>query len=148
VLATTLLGVAFLLQVYVLASLWGVDLYLGSAYGLRQLTESTVALAPGLALLLGRASRRSFRALSIVSAILVLWNLLLVSQYRYGLVPADAGADPATLFHNAINLLARKRLHMLTQVALGPILLALIWWKIPQGGAQPHEAEASSRRAA
>jgi hypothetical protein len=148
VLAPILLAGAFLLQVYVLASLWGVELYLGSAFGLRQLTESTVALAPGLALLLGRASRRSFRLFSILSAILVFWNLLLVCQYRYGLVPADAGADPATLFHNAIHLLAHKRLHMLPQVALGPILLALIWWKIPQSGAPPHDAEASSRRAA
>jgi hypothetical protein len=148
VLAPILLAVGFLLQVYVLASLWGVELYLGSAYGLRQLTESTVALAPGLALLLGRASRRSFGSLSIVSAILVLWNLLLVSQYRYGLVPADAGADPATLFHNAFHILVHKRFHLLTQVALGPTLLAFIWWKLPQGGAPPRDAQASSRRAA
>jgi hypothetical protein len=81
---------------------------------------------------LGRASRRRFRLLSILSATLVLWNLLLVSQYRYSLVPADAGADPATLFHNAFHLLAQKRFHLLPQVALGPILLALIWWKAPQ----------------
>jgi hypothetical protein len=147
-LVALLLAVAFLLQVYVLASLWGAELYLGSAYGLRQLTESTVVLAPGLALLLGRASRRSFRALSIVSVLLVLWNLILVSQYRYSLVPADAGADLATLFHNTLHLLAHKRFHLMTQVALGPILLAFIWWKIPQSDAPPHDAEASSRRAA
>jgi hypothetical protein len=131
-LAAILLAGGFLLQVYVLASLWGVELYLGSAYGFRQMTESTVALAPGLALLLGQASRRTFRLLSMLSATLVLWNLLLVSQYRYSLVPADAGTDPATLFHNAFHLLAHKRFHLLTQVALGPILLTLIWWKAPQ----------------
>jgi hypothetical protein len=139
-LAPTLLAGAFLLQVYVLASLWGVELYLGSAFGLRQLTESTVALAPGLALLLGRASRRSFRLFSTVCAILVLWNLLLVSQYRYSLVPPDAGTNPATLFHNVLHLFLHKRLHLLTQVALGPILLALIWWKIPRTGNQPQGA--------
>jgi Dolichyl-phosphate-mannose-protein mannosyltransferase len=148
VLAPTLLVVAFLLQVYVLASLWGVELYLGSAYGLRQLTESTVALAPGLALLLARAPRRSFRVISIVSATLVLWNLILVSQYRYSLVPADAGADPATLFHNTLHLLSHKRFHLLTQVALGPVVLALIWWMIPQSDCPLHDERALSRRAA
>jgi hypothetical protein len=147
-LAPILLAGAFLLQVYVLASLWGVELYLGSAYGLRQLTESTVALAPGLALLLGRASRRGFRLLSILCAILILWNLLLVSQYRYGLVPADAGADPATLVRNVVHLFAHKRFHLLTQVALGPFLLALIWWKVPRTGIQTTGASSASDRSA
>ena len=59
--AALLLGGAFLLQVYVLASLWGEQLYLGAAYGFRQLTESTVVLAPGLALLLSRASKYAYR---------------------------------------------------------------------------------------
>jgi hypothetical protein len=36
----------------------------------------------------------------------------------------------------------------MTQVALGPILLAFIWWKIPQSDASPNDASASSRRAA
>ena len=60
------------------------------------------------------------------------------------LVPADAGADPATLFHNTFHLLAHKRLHLLTQVALGPILLALIWWKIPRSGARARGVSCAS----
>src|SRR5947209_16073937 len=51
-----LLVAAFALQVYALASLWGTGVYLGVAYGFRHLTESTVLLAPGLALLLSRLS--------------------------------------------------------------------------------------------
>jgi hypothetical protein len=126
-----LLASAFLVQVYLLASLVGAQLYLGAAYGFRQLTESTVALAPGLALLLGRSSPWRFRVLSGIGGALVLWNLLLVCQYRYGYVPADAGADLATLLRNAVHLVARKRLLLLSPVALGPLLLALVWWKAP-----------------
>jgi len=83
---------AFVLQVYLVASLWGEQVYLGAAFGLRHFTESVVALAPGLAMLLERATARRYGLLCSLCCLLVLWNLLLVCQYRYRLVPAAGGA--------------------------------------------------------
>jgi hypothetical protein len=117
---------AFLLQVYVLASLWGVKVYLGVAFGFRQLTESLVALAPGLALLLESESPRRYRWLGALSCLLILWNLMLICQYRYGLIPADAGTDPATLLANVGRLVRRKHTLLIGQVLVGPVLLALL----------------------
>jgi hypothetical protein len=121
-----LLFVAFLFQVYVLASLWGAKVYLGVAFGFRQLTESLVALAPGLALLLEGGSTRRYRWLGALGCLLILWNLLLICQYRYGLIPADAGADPATLLANVGRLVRRKHTLLIGQVLVGPVLLALL----------------------
>jgi hypothetical protein len=117
---------AFLLQVYLMASLWGEEVQLGVSFGFRHLTESLAALAPGLALLLERAPRRRFLALGGLLCLLVLWNLLLIGQYRYGLVPAAAGAPPETLLANALRLIARKKLLLIGQVLLGPFLLWLL----------------------
>jgi hypothetical protein len=117
---------AFLLQVYVLASLWGAEVSLAVSFGFRQLTESLVALAPGLALILGRASPRCFRWCCGIGCLLVLWNLILIGQYRYGWIPADAGADPSTLLANAVRLFRRKKLLLLGPVVAGPALLALL----------------------
>jgi hypothetical protein len=117
---------AFLLQVYLMASLWGEEVQLGVSFGFRHLTESLAALAPGLALLLERAPRRRFLALGGLLCLLVLWNLLLIGQYRYGLVPAAAGAPPETLLANALHLVARKKLLLLGQALVGPFLLWLL----------------------
>jgi hypothetical protein len=121
-----LLGGAFLLQGYVLASLWGAAVQLGVSFGLRHLTESVVVLGPGLALLLERARPWTFRILCALGCILVVWNLQLVCQYRYGLVPAAAGAEPGTLLANAVRLVTRKKLLLLGQVAAAPMLLWLL----------------------
>src|SRR5439155_17292691 len=83
-----LLAVAFAVQVYGLASVYGPGVYLGVAFGCRQLTEALVLLAPGLAMLLQRGSARQFRLLAGCGCLLVLWNLLLLCQYRNGLIPA------------------------------------------------------------
>src|SRR5262249_29119691 len=106
-----------------LASVWGTGVYLGVAFGFRQLTEAVVLLTPGLALLLGRASPRGLGWLGALGCGLVLWNLLLVCQFRYGLVPADAGAGPLTLSANARRLGVRKRVLVGGRVLLGPLLL-------------------------
>jgi hypothetical protein len=119
-----LLAAAFVLQVYAVASVWGEEAYLGVAYGFRPLTESVVVLAPGLAYLLDRASPRWFLLLCAVGCLLVLWNLILITQYRYGWVPAAGGADPATLLANAVRLFRRKHALVLGPVVLGPVLLA------------------------
>jgi hypothetical protein len=124
-----LLCAAFILQVYVLASLWGAKVYLGVAFGFRQLTESLVVLAPGMALLLESASRRWFRGFCALACLLILWNLLLICEYRYGLIPADAGAEPATLLANMVQLIQRKKTLLVGQALAGPVLLALlVFW--------------------
>jgi hypothetical protein len=138
-----LLALAFGLQVYALASVSGSGVYLGVAFGFRQLTEAVVLLAPGLALLLGRASPRGLRWLGALGCGLVLWNLLLVCQFRYGLVPADAGAGPATLLANVGHLVVRKRLLLVGQVLLGPALLTLCLGRVRHGTAHGLPAPAS-----
>lgn len=122
--SSLILAAAFVLQVYALASVSGQGVYLGVAFGMRQLTESLVLLAPGLALLLGHVSPRGYRLLAGLGCLLVLWNLLLLSQFRYGYLPADAGADVGTMLSNAGRLVARKRWLLVGQVALAPLLLA------------------------
>jgi hypothetical protein len=117
-----LLAVAFMGQVYAVASVHGEGVYLGVAFGFRQLTEAIVLLAPGLALLL--KSRR----VALLACLFALWNLLLVAQYRYGLLPAGAGADPATLLASAGRFIVRKRFDLLGQVVLAPALLA--WYTL------------------
>jgi hypothetical protein len=130
-----LLGLAFALQVYALASVWGTGVYLGVAFGFRQLTEAVVLLTPGLALLLGRTSPRGLWWLGLLGCGLVLWNLLLLCQYRYGLVPANAGVEPATLLANVGRLVVRKRLLLVGQVLLGPLLLGLYLGRLVQRSA-------------
>ena len=96
-----LLLMVFVVQVYLLASIRGNGVRLGSAFGFRQLTETLVALAPGLALLLERAGTRSFRWLAGGGCLLVAWNFVLLFQYRQGLLPRDGGAGFAQLLENA-----------------------------------------------
>src|SRR5262249_3731748 len=106
---SALLVAAFLLQVYVLASLWGAGVYLGVAYGFRHLTESVVLLAPGLAILLDRVPDRWLRYAIAAGASLVLWNSILVAAYRYGVIPADSGGDLPALLAGAWRIVQRKR---------------------------------------
>ena len=113
-----------------LASLWGEMVQLGVSYGLRHFTESVVALAPGLALLLQRAGGRRFRLVSGFGCVLVLWNLVLICQYRYGWIPAAAGADLWTVLGNVPRLIYRKRLLFLGQVVAGPALLSLVFGSV------------------
>jgi hypothetical protein len=118
-----LLFAAFVLQVYVVASLWGAEVQLGVSFGLRHCTESVVALGPALALLLERSPRPRFLIFAGLGCLLVLWNLLLIAQYRYGFVPAAAGAGPGELVANAGRLVIRKKWLLVGQVAAGPVLL-------------------------
>jgi hypothetical protein len=124
-----LLILAFVIQVYVLASLWGGQVYLGVAFGFRQLTEVLVALAPGLALLLERSKPRHFQLLAVAGLLLVTWNLLLLAQYRYGLVPAAAGCSLDRMAGNIVRLLVRKKGLLVSQVFAGPGLLLWLSWR-------------------
>ncbi len=131
--ALALLLAAFALQVYVLASLWGAAVQLGVSYGLRHFTETAVVLGPGLALVLARGGPRQFRLVLGLACVLVLWNLLVICQYRYGWIPAAAGASPAELLGNVPRLIAAKRFLLVGQVFAGPVLL----WLLGRGMAQP-----------
>jgi hypothetical protein len=126
--ALALLFGAFALQVYVLASLWGEAVQLGVSYGLRHFTESVVVLGPGLALLLETATRKWRPVLYGLGCLLVLWNLLLICQYRYGCIPAAGGAEFGTLLKNVPRLVLRKRALLVGQVLVGPALLAGLSW--------------------
>ena len=126
-----LLVVAFAAQVYVLASIRGTGVVLGSAYGFRQLTEALVVLAPGLALLLERASPRRYHVYCWLACALVAWNLLLICQYRHFLVPPDAGASPVKLLENMSRFTHRHGVVFLGQLA-GPILLAWLLGRTAQ----------------
>jgi hypothetical protein len=118
-----LLLLAFVVQVYVLASLWGGQVYLGAAFGFRHLTEALVALAPGLALLLERSTPRRCQLLAVTGILLVTWNLLLIAQYRYGLVPAAGGRSVDRMAANVVRLIVRKKALLVGQVFAGPGLL-------------------------
>jgi hypothetical protein len=99
---------------------------------------AVVVLGPGLAVLLERASGWRFRIVCGLGCLLVLWNLQLISQYRYGWIPA-ARADAGTLLANAVRLVGRKKFLLIWQVAVGPLLLWLILGRSGQGSAEPRQ---------
>jgi hypothetical protein len=99
-----LLCIAFVAQVYLMASLSGGGVYLGSAFGFRQLTEAVVLLAPGLALLLESAAPIGRRRLIAACFVLSVWNVLLLAQYHGEVLPRAAGADFSTLLKNLVPL--------------------------------------------
>jgi hypothetical protein len=139
-----LLLIAFAVQVYLLAGISGNGVYLGAAFGFRQLTESLVLLVPGMALLLeaGPPSRRL--CLVAVCLLLSAWNMLLVAQYHFGLVPHDGGATPATLWHNAtffVQTYPRESGYFL----IGSLLLApvLIWAPTEKDSSPDEEGDQS-----
>jgi hypothetical protein len=92
-----LLPAAFAAQVFVLATVAGPGVYPGSAFGFRQLTESLVLLAPGLAWCLDRAGPLGFRLLVTGCWLAVLWNLLLIGQHHYGFVAHRGSAGSLAL---------------------------------------------------
>jgi predicted esterase len=130
---------AFVVQVYALAGMWGkgellsstdnyAGVFLARSYGLRDLTESLVALVPGLAWLLERASGWRFRLLAGLGFILVFWNLLLVLQYSYGLLPQLDGLGPRDLAMGTWRFIENEPLTcLLLAEALGLLWLLLAW---------------------
>jgi hypothetical protein len=118
---------AFALQVYVMASLWGNCVSIGSGYGFRHLTECIVLLAPGLALLIERTPGRLSGWLVLGVCTLAMWNLMLICLYRHGGVPIDGGADPKTMLAKTLWLVRQKHLpSLIFQVILAPLLLWLL----------------------
>jgi len=129
-----ILAVAFLLQVYVLASMWGQGpllastgnfggVFLARSYGLRDLTESLVLLAPGLAWLLETAPTRRYRMLAGFGFLLAVWNLMLVSLYATNSIPQVTGADPEQLFWKTWESI-RNSPSCLLEALTAPLLIA------------------------
>jgi hypothetical protein len=123
-----------LLQVYLVAALWGPTVYLGAAFGMRHLTETLVALGPGLAWLIDRRRQAVFRIVAGCVILLVFWNLLLVSLYRYAWIPAAGGADPDHLLGLSLKLVQRKRFLLVGQALAAPLLLGI--WALAGAGAK------------
>jgi hypothetical protein len=143
-----LLCLGFAIQVYVLASMWGqgefvphtdnyAGVYLANSYGFRDLTESFIVLAPGLASMLERSGRVCYGFLAGVGLVLVGWNLVLVCEYYHGLLPVSGGAGVRTLLVNAWRLI-REEPSVLFLVLEGPLLVAflLLGGGLNEGGGQ------------
>jgi hypothetical protein len=126
-----LLFMAFVTQVYLLASITGSGVYLGSAFGFRQLTEAVVLLAPGLALLLEVTPPRSRRWLIAGCLLVSAWNVLVMAQYHKELLPRAAGASPSMLVMNVASLVGAwpGGTVLFLLFLTGPALLAvtLLW---------------------
>jgi hypothetical protein len=84
------------LQIYTVSALFGQNVFLGSSFGFRLLTETCVLMVPGIAVLFDRPGTHTVRRLAVVNALLVAWNLLIVGAYRHGLGGAEGG-DPAAM---------------------------------------------------
>jgi hypothetical protein len=126
---------SFLVQLYVLACLWGPTVYLGpGAFGLRQLTESLVLLAPGLALLLELAPPRRYGLLCAAASVLVLWNFALIWEKRAGLLTGYYQADFSTLVRNLFHLPYSAK-YLLIPAAI--LLLPLGAWVQDRAGKRP-----------
>jgi hypothetical protein len=124
------------IQVYALACIWGkgpylpdlqhnAGVFLASSYGFRDLTESLVVLAPGLACVLDDSRGRRYGLLASGSCLLVVWNLFLVCQYYHGLLLPNAGATLGALAANVWRLVREDWL-VLFIVLPAPILTALL----------------------
>lgn len=131
-----ILVVAFLFQVYVLASMWGqgpqlastgnfAGVFLGRSYGLRDLTESVIILAPGVAWLLEIVSPWVFRLLIGLGLTLAVWNLLLLYLYANNAIPPLEGPGLQTLFTRALEMIINDP-KSLFQALAAPILLIAV----------------------
>jgi hypothetical protein len=87
-------GIAF--QIYTVSALLGRNVFLGSSFGFRLLTETCVLMVPGIAVLFERLNDRTSRRLAAGGALLVACNLLLLGVCRHG-GGGPEGGDPATV---------------------------------------------------
>jgi hypothetical protein len=92
--AIMIVGIA--VQIYTISALMGRNVFLGSSFGFRLLTETCVLMVPGMAVLIARLGPRMGRQLVTLGAVLVAWNLLLLGVYRDGVAGAEGG-DPAAV---------------------------------------------------
>lgn len=112
-----ILTVGVLMQIYLVAALLGQDVFLGLSFGFRMLTETCALMAPGLAVLLDRATARTAKWLMIAGGVLVGWNLLLLGVYRHDLGGTVAGAGPVELWEMVGQYFMARPLKALAMVA-------------------------------
>lgn len=147
-----LLALAIAGQVYALAAISGTGVWVGSAFGFRQLTESAVLLAPGLATLFALRRRWTVGVVAVCVA-LVGWNLLMLGAFRYGQLPDAPTA--AELWSGArwflTSKLTRRELMWVFPAATVFGALVLSWrWHAPAPATEAAPADRSepARRAA
>jgi hypothetical protein len=134
-----LLLAAFVGQVYLLASISGDGVILGSAFGHRQLTEAVVLLAPGLALLLEAVPSRWRPSVLVGCFLLAVWNTLLLAQYHLDILPKDLGASPAAIARGLLGLLRARPAGAVLFVS-GPLLVMGLWlWRQARAGVEEGE---------
>lgn len=147
-----LLAVGVALQVYALAAITGTGVWVGSAFGYRQLTESAALLAPGLASLLALRHRGTVGVVAVCVA-LVGWNLLMLGAFRYGQLPdAPTATDLWTgvrwFLTNKLSGVTRRELLCVFPAAGAFAALALSWrWRAPAAEAAAAEPRVARRAA-
>lgn len=147
----SLLLLSFVVQVYVLASMWGKGevlphtgtyggVFLARSFGFRHLTESLVVLAPGVALLLDRLRGWRYASLCLLCSACAVWNLLLASAYSHGVLPQAAGHELAPLLSQTRRMLGVEP-ETLVFALLGPGCLAAICFLAKLGPALERRRE-------
>ena len=148
-----LLLLAVAVQVYALAAITGPGVWLGAAFGYRTLTESCVALAPGLAVIIATRGRWATGA-ALLGCVLVGWNLLLIGAHRTSVL--TSGATPEELFRGvssyAATAVRRSFLETATLVAALGIFCAAVRYGLkrqePAAAPVPQPTQEPVRRAA
>jgi hypothetical protein len=83
------------------------DLGAGWSFGGRRFVACLVLLAPGLALIAERLLARPMIAVATLAAAGVAWNLLLIEQYRTGMVPRDNAVSFAEIIRQQLEVYTR-----------------------------------------
>jgi hypothetical protein len=136
--AMVMLAAGIAVQIYTLSALLGQNVFLGSSFGFRLLTETCVLMVPGVGVLVDRLGPRMCRRLVTIGAVLITWNFLLLGAYRRGVGDA-AGGDPATM-------LAMVGLYLLHRPLEGIALCALGGWitKVLTSAFRPDRGDVAS----
>ncbi len=116
--AMTILAAAVAIQIYAVAALLGLAVFLGWSFGFRFLTETCILLVPGAAYLIEMANSRARRWIAFGGGLLVGWNLILLGVYRY-CVGGVLGGDPSTVLTLAERYIVRRPLDALGMMAAG-----------------------------
>jgi hypothetical protein len=83
------------------------DLGAGWSFGGRRFVACLVLLAPGLALIAERLLARPIIAVAMLAAVGVSWNLLLIEQYRTGMLPRDNAVSFAEIIRQQAEVYTR-----------------------------------------
>lgn len=131
-----LLLIAFLIQVYALAVIWGrgeeltntensSGVFLARSFGFRFLTDSLPALGPGMAWFFEKLRAKWFSRIAVTGLLLVSWNFVLVALYANSYIPSDAGADVMRLLVETKRMITEKPL-ILMLILNGPLFIGTL----------------------